>query len=82
MQADGVALDLSTWSVSYPKSPMIPAQYNNKDCGIFTCMFCNRLGIKGATFDFGAEDMVESMRVAITMDLKSMRVHHTAYPRQ
>jgi hypothetical protein len=45
----GEAWDTASWQVLHPTN--IPRQTNSCDCGVFSLLFCNRLGL-GQPFDF------------------------------
>ena len=61
-----IEVNLDQWETIYPKD--IPRQHNGCDCGVFTVMYANRLGL-GRGFDFQTQDMVRDMRIRIGGDL-------------
>jgi hypothetical protein len=63
--------DASSWPRSYPKN--IPRQTNGNDCGVFTLLYANRLGL-GAAWDFSQADLLVNGRVRVTCELLEGRL--------
>lgn len=55
-----------SWPELYPSD--IPRQTNGCDCGVFSLLFCNRLGA-GMAFDFDQPDLLINARVKIACEL-------------
>lgn len=61
----GRALDTSGWR---GLSPRVRLQRNGLDCGVFTCLFANRVAA-GRGFDFRQEHVLRDARVRIVNEL-------------
>lgn len=69
--------DTTSWEEVYPAD--IPRQENGFDCGVFALMFCNRMGVRGAGFDFTQDDIRHNIRAAIVCDMLDGRIAATAW---
>lgn len=58
--------DCQSWPEMYPRN--IPRQLNGCDCGVFSLLFCNRLGA-GMAFDFAQADLEINARVKVACEL-------------
>lgn len=67
----------SDWAEAFPSD--LPRQENDYDCGVFTLMACNRLGLRSGVFDF-KQDCMAAIRAAIAHDLKAGRIVASANP--
>ncbi|WIA13881.1 hypothetical protein OEZ85_002453 [Tetradesmus obliquus] len=67
----GEAWDTASWEVACPED--IPRQANGCDCGVFSLLFCNRLGL-GVPFDFAQADLLVNARVRIACELMDGRL--------
>jgi sentrin-specific protease 1 len=66
----GVQIDVSGWKRIFPSD--IPKQVNGYDCGLFTLMYADRLGM-GLPFEFN-QDQMDAIRVKVLHRLMAKRV--------